>query len=66
MVAWVTLLSICAFAVSFYIRLVVALFREYRRLRRGLVVRINPAINARSVIEISREDQPSARAAWSS
>jgi NADH:ubiquinone oxidoreductase subunit 2 (subunit N) len=35
MAAWVTLITICAVAIPFYLRFVVALYREYRRERRA-------------------------------
>ena len=62
MVAWVTLASICAAAIPFYLRFLVALCKECR-FARICHVRIEPADDESSIREMSHQDELSVRAA---
>jgi hypothetical protein len=56
MAAWMTLIVICAVAVPFYLRFVVALCREYRRLRQTPSERIELVKRETYESESRRED----------
>ena len=63
MVAPVTLITVCVVAVPFYLRFVVALYREYRRLGRARSARIELVESDAGRKESRYKDAPSARAA---
>jgi energy-coupling factor transporter transmembrane protein EcfT len=63
MVARGTLITVCAVAVSFYLRFVVALYGEYRRLWRARSARIEVVKSEAGRMESRYKDAPSARAA---
>jgi hypothetical protein len=63
MVARITLASVCAVAIPFYVRFVVAMCTECRFAWIGYLVRIEPTANEPSVVEIRHEDELSSRAA---
>jgi len=63
MVARVTLITVCAVAVPFYLRFVVALYREYRRSWRARSARLELVKSEAGSMESRHTDVPSARAA---
>jgi NADH:ubiquinone oxidoreductase subunit 2 (subunit N) len=56
MAAWVTLITICAVAIPFYLRFVVALYREYRRERRAPSERSEVGKSVAPMIESRHKD----------
>jgi hypothetical protein len=63
MVAWLTLASICAAAIPFYLRFLVALCKEYTFARNCYLVRIEPEVDQSPIDQMSHGDELSERAA---
>ena len=63
MVGLVTLASICAVAIAFYLRFLVALCSEYRFVRICYLACIQPAVVEGVVVEMGHEDEILGRAA---
>lgn len=60
---WVVFATVCAVAVPFYVRFLVAMCREYRYARISYLVRIEPTAHEESVAVPTRRETMSERAA---
>jgi hypothetical protein len=63
MAVWVFLVTVCAVAIPFYLRFLVALCQEFRFARIGLLVRVKPTANDDSMVESATGETTSPRAA---
>jgi len=63
MAAWVILATVWTVGVPFYLRFLVALFREVRQVKICYLVRIQPAVREVPLIESKQEKMLHARAA---
>ncbi|MGB6473744.1 MAG: hypothetical protein WBF04_06645 [Candidatus Sulfotelmatobacter sp.] len=60
---WFVLTAICAMGILFYLRFLVALCKEYRFMRIGYLVRLEPTARQESMYEKARAEIGSRRAA---
>jgi len=63
MMVWAGLATVWAVGVPFYLRFLVALFGELRRVRVGYLVRIQPATSEIPLVELGQKKTLHARAA---